>query len=104
MNVYEFNGAIFLMCWKIEHSIQPGKAELNRMFNLLTNENNRTIERMAKHSLFVLYNTLVDLCHLIGGSIYYKMSQLYITKNAHAYNQIARPYNKECTLDDVRVQ
>ena len=35
------------------------------------------------------------------------MSQLYITKNARTYNQInqiARPYNKKCTLDDVRVQ
>ena len=57
MNVYEFNGAIIFMNWKIEHSIQRGEAELNRMFNLSTHENNHTIERMKQHSLFVLYNT-----------------------------------------------
>ena len=57
MNVYEFSGAIIFMSWKIEHAIQRGEAELNRMFNLSTNENNCTIERMKKHSLFVLYNT-----------------------------------------------
>ena len=83
----------YFLSWKIEHSIQHG-----------------------------------DLCHLIGGQIYYKMntagrqfvvavfevalsaafrsghrSQLCITKNARAYNQIAWPYNKKCMLDDVRV-
>ena len=51
---------LFFMSWKIENSIQRGEAELNmlnRMFNLSTNENIRTIEGMIKHSLFVLYNT-----------------------------------------------
>ena len=67
MNVYEFNSAIIFMSWKIEYSIQRGEAELNRMFNLSTNENNSNIERMVKHLLFVLYNTKEDLCHLIGG-------------------------------------
>ena len=51
----------------VQLSIQQGEAELNRMFNLSMNENNFTIERMDKHSLFVLYNTYVDLCRLIGG-------------------------------------
>ena len=37
MNVYGFNGAIIFMSWNIKHSIQRGDAELNRMFNLLTN-------------------------------------------------------------------
>ena len=67
MNVYEFNGGIIFMSWKIEHSIQQGQTELNRMFNLLAHENNPTIEQMKKHSLFVLYNTYIDLCYLIGG-------------------------------------
>ena len=40
---------------------------IDRMLYISTNENNRTIERMEKHSLFVLYNTKVDLLHLIGG-------------------------------------
>ena len=67
MNLHEFNGAIIFMSWKIEHSIQRGKGELNRMFDLSMNDNNRTIEWMEKRSLFVLYNAEVDLCHLIGG-------------------------------------
>ena len=37
MNVCQFNGVIIFMSWKIEHSIQQGEAELNRMFNLSTN-------------------------------------------------------------------
>ena len=57
MNVYEFiNGAIFFILCKIEHSSQR-EAELNRMFYLLTNENNRTIERIEKH-LFYSGNSL----------------------------------------------
>ena len=65
MDVYESSGAIIFMSWKIEHSIQRGKAEMNRMFNLPTKENNRTIERME--NIHYLYNTKVDFCHLIGG-------------------------------------
>ena len=43
------------MSWKIELSIQLGLASLNRMFNLPTHVNNRTIERMVIHPLFVYY-------------------------------------------------
>ena len=46
---------LFSWVGKIEHSIQQGEAELNRMFNLSTTENNHTIERMEKQLLFVLY-------------------------------------------------
>ena len=56
MNVYKFNGAIIFMSWKIKLSIQRGEAKWNRMFNLSTDGNNSTIERMERHSLFVLYN------------------------------------------------
>ena len=48
MNVWEFNGAIIFMSWKIEHSIHRDEAEMNRMFNLLTNENNHIIEQTEK--------------------------------------------------------
>ena len=41
----------------MECSIQRGEAELNGSFHLLPNENIRTIARMEKHKLFVLYDT-----------------------------------------------
>ena len=59
MNVYECNGANMFMSWKMECSIQRGGAELNGTFQLSTYSHHCT----HKHSLFVLYNIQVDLCH-----------------------------------------
>ena len=62
MNGYEFNSANIFMSWKINILFNEASAELNRInVNLSTNENIRTIERMKKHSLFVLYNIEEDL-------------------------------------------
>ena len=49
-------------------SIQRGEAELNGTFHLSPNENICSIARMKKHSLFVLYNTKIDPCHLTSGT------------------------------------
>ena len=48
-------------------SIQQGEAKLNGTFHLSPNENICSIARMKKHSLFVLYNTKIDSCHLTSG-------------------------------------
>ena len=53
MNVLSFGQwCDYLYSLKIEHSIQQGEAELNRMFNLSTCENNRTIELINIHYLY----------------------------------------------------
>ena len=53
---------IMFMSWKMECSIQRG--ELNGVFQLSTNEHNYSHHcTNEKHSLFVLYNIQVDLCH-----------------------------------------
>ena len=44
-------------------SIQRGEAEMNGTFHLSPNENICSIARKKKHSLFVLYNTIMDSCH-----------------------------------------
>ena len=49
-------------------SIQRGEAELNGTFHLSPNENISSIARMKKHSLFVLYNTKIDPCHLTSST------------------------------------
>ena len=49
-------------------SIQRGEAELNGTFHLSPNENICSSARMKKHSLFVLYNTKIDPCHLTSGT------------------------------------
>ena len=68
MNVYECNGTNIFMRWKMKCSIQRGEAELNGTFHLSPNENICSIARMKKHSLFVLYNTKIDPCHLTSGT------------------------------------
>ena len=68
MNVYECNGTNIFMRWKMKCSIQRGEAELNGTFHLSPNENICSIARMKKHSLFVLYNTKTDPCHLTSGT------------------------------------
>ena len=50
------------MSWKMECSIQRGGAELNGTFQLSTNEHSHHCTN-EKHSLFVLFNIQVDLCH-----------------------------------------
>ena len=49
-------------------SIQLGFASLNGPFHLSPNENSSSIARVKKHSLFVLYNTKIDPCHLTSGT------------------------------------
>ena len=65
MNVYECNGTTIFMWSKMKCSIQRGKVKLNGTFHLSPNENIRSIARMRKHSLFVLYNLYKDLSILI---------------------------------------
>ena len=48
-------------------SIQRGEAKLNGTFHLSRNENICSIAQMKKHSLFVLYNSKIDPCHLTSG-------------------------------------
>ena len=68
MNVYECNGTNIFIRWKMKCSIQRGEAELNGTFHLSPKENISSIARMKKHSLFVLYNTKIDPCHLTSGT------------------------------------
>ena len=42
-------------------SIQRGEAELNGTFHLSPNENICSMVRIKKHSLFVLYNSKINL-------------------------------------------
>ena len=57
---------IMFMSWKMECSIQRGGAELNGTFWNIPAFNEWTYSHHftnKKHSLFVLYNIQVDLCH-----------------------------------------
>ena len=49
-------------------SIQRGEAELNGTCHLSPHENICSIARMKIDSLFVLYNTKIDPCHLTLGT------------------------------------
>ena len=51
----------------LECSIQRGEAELNGTFKICQRMKIFVPLNEWKHSLFVLYNVQIDLCHLVGG-------------------------------------
>ena len=55
----------------IEHSIQLGFALLNRMINLSTHENNRTMELINIHYLYkIVYMLYLQTVHFLQFSIF----------------------------------
>ena len=69
MNVYEFNGAIIFMSWKIEHSIQRGEA------TLLDFTHAHLHRCMYLFSVQVQFSTLHAPVHVSFNHLFYDVSQ-----------------------------
>ena len=85
MNVYECNGTNIFMRWKMKCSIQRGEAELNGTFHLHRMKIFVPLHEWKKHSLFVLYNTKIDPCHLTSDSHWHCTLSFSLPLQFHRY-------------------